>query len=919
MNDPGATTAFPNPSPGRTEEANARPGASTANNQLDSSVADGSPKTRFVPLVDHPSDAGRTGAHTPGGDQLDTDRTGPHTPSDEARQISIPEIPGYEILGVLGKGGMGVVFKARQIGLDRIVALKMILAGAHASSEAIGRFDAEARAVARFQHPNIIQIYEIGQCGDMPYFSLEFVNGGTLSRKIAREPQEPRYAAAVVETLARAMHYAHERNVIHRDLKPANVLLAEDGLPKITDFGLAKRLEQDSGQTHGGTVLGTPSYMAPEQAAGELEKVGPLADVYALGATLYDLLTGRPPFVGSSVLNTLEMVRRSEPVSPAQLAGKVPRDIETICLKCLQKEPGRRYASALALADDLKCFLDGKPIAARPIGRHERAWRWARRNPREAVLGSAAVLLLIATAVVGSVLSWRLNIAKGEAEQNAITAGAERDAKELQRIAAEAARRDAEAARAATADQRNVSLDVLRGVLGKVDNSMRNQAALVPLRQQILDAVMIDLPKIRDSIARNPLEGRLDATAYSKAAELLLAGNKVAEASELYNRTAGILEQLARENPDDPALTSNLAAINNLRGEVFMRQGKYLQARDLFARGLEIRRHWATLPGVQPAVAEAAYAKSRTHLGKVNLALGDPAAALEHYSQAKKHLQAVPEDPKSPLANPRELALTEERIGQSQFKLGNFDEAQKHIAAALAARQDHLKRSPRSPTLLRDEAVARTTLGDFYLTGRKDAAQANKEYLTALATFQRLQQAELESLEAQRDVAWLEYRLGVTAQRLARADTPEARRHFETALKLRESLARIDVRDMQSRIEWMLCLARAGRGEEAEKLAAEVRKTGPTDPQVLFQVACGLALASASPNPNVAGRCREEAFKVLGDLVQSGWKDQVTLETDPDLDPIRADARLAKLVAGLKAVPEGRRKARKGDILDFDR
>src|SRR5205085_2144889 len=187
------------------------------------------------------------------------------------------------------------------------------------------------------QHPNIVQIFEVGSFEGLPYFSLEFVDGGPLSKRIAREPQPPRFAAAVSETLARAVQYAHDRGVVHRDLKPANVLLAADGTPKVTDFGLAKKLEEDSGQTQSGQVLGTPSYMAPEQAEGRSD-VGRLADVYALGAVLYDMLTGRPPFAGSSVLDTLEMVRTREPVAPGELAGNVPRDVETVCLKCLQKD-----------------------------------------------------------------------------------------------------------------------------------------------------------------------------------------------------------------------------------------------------------------------------------------------------------------------------------------------------------------------------------------------------------------------------------------------------------------------------------------------------------------------------------------------------------------------------------------------------
>ncbi|HMF16932.1 MAG TPA: tetratricopeptide repeat protein [Gemmataceae bacterium] len=306
-------------------------------------------------------------------------------------------VPGYEIVGELGRGGMGVVYKARQIGLNRWVALKMVLAAAHASQHQLDRFLTEAKAVAGLQHPNIVQIYENGEHDGLPFFSLEFVGGGSLDAKVHRKPQPPREAAHTVETLAEAMHYAHEHGVIHRDLKPANILLTVDGIPKITDFGLAKRLAEDTGQTKSGTLMGTPNYMAPEQARGEVQDVGPLADVYTLGAILYELLTGRPPFQGATVLETVKQVTNDEPLSPTRLQPHVPRDLETICLKCLQKDMGKRYGSARLLADDLRRFLSDEPILARPVSNWERLARWCRRNPRVATLSACvAVLLLVA-------------------------------------------------------------------------------------------------------------------------------------------------------------------------------------------------------------------------------------------------------------------------------------------------------------------------------------------------------------------------------------------------------------------------------------------------------------------------------------------------------------------------------------------
>jgi WD40 repeat protein/tRNA A-37 threonylcarbamoyl transferase component Bud32 len=316
-----------------------------------------------------------------------------------------PVVPGYEVLGELGRGGMGVVYKARQASLNRVVALKMLLAGTCASEADLARFRTEAEAIARLQHPNIVQVFEVGDHGGLPFLSLEFCAGGSLETRLDGTPLPPHKAAALIRPLARAMQAAHDKGVVHRDLKPANVLLAEGGTLKITDFGLAKKLGA-AAQTATGAVMGTPSYMAPEQASGNMRAVGPAADVYALGAILYDCLTGRPPFLAATPLDTVLQVMRDEPVPPRQLQRGVPRDLETICLKCLRKEPAQRYPTATALAADLHCFLAGKPIMARPVGALERAGKWVRRRPAVAAL-SAAVVLAVLLGFAAMAWGWR--------------------------------------------------------------------------------------------------------------------------------------------------------------------------------------------------------------------------------------------------------------------------------------------------------------------------------------------------------------------------------------------------------------------------------------------------------------------------------------------------------------------------------
>ena len=330
-----------------------------------------------------------------------------------ARGESLPELPGYEIFRELGRGGMGVVYEARQDSLNRLVAVKLLLGGRHATATAQARFKAEVEAIGRLQHPNLVQVFEVGEHAGRVFFSMEYLAGGNLEDRLSSASVPARKAAELLQILADAIQVAHDRSVIHRDLKPANILLtAVDattlrlgvpgfGIPKIGDFGLAKRMDIDSGPTLTEHVLGTPSYMAPEQATGRSRQVGPGTDIYSLGAILYRLLIGRPPFVGETPMEVVRQVADCDPIPPRQLQPTVPIDLETICLKCLNKQPGQRYAmQRLQLAEDLRRFLADEPILARPIGWFGRLVKWARRRPAVAsvfgVSGLSVVVLLAA-------------------------------------------------------------------------------------------------------------------------------------------------------------------------------------------------------------------------------------------------------------------------------------------------------------------------------------------------------------------------------------------------------------------------------------------------------------------------------------------------------------------------------------------
>ncbi len=448
-----------------------------------------------------------------------------------------PKVTGYEILGELGRGGMGVVYKARQVSLNRIVALKMLLTGPYAGPEEHARFRTEAEAVARLRHPNVVQIFEVGEEAGRPYLVLEYVAGNSLDGVLDGTPQNPRVAAAVAETLARAVHAAHQQGVVHRDLKPANVLLAiadsqgqsascylQSAIPKIADFGLAKQMDAAQGATPSGAILGTPSYMAPEQASGKARSVGPSADVYALGAILYEMLTGRPPFRGETSLDTLQQVVSDDPVPPRVLQPKVPTDLATLCLKCLQKDPGRRYGSAGALADDLRRVLAGEPIEARPVGPAARLARWCRRKP--AVAGLLALVLTLAGGAFTAVTALWLRA-------------------ERHRVQAENDRTDA------VADFR-LARDSVNGYAARVSEDLRlREEDLRPLRKKLLETAVPFYEQLIERHADNPEVQAERGQAYMRLASVTSEIDDKAKALPLYEKALPLLEERLRARPDD--------------------------------------------------------------------------------------------------------------------------------------------------------------------------------------------------------------------------------------------------------------------------------------------------------------------------------------------------------------------------------
>jgi serine/threonine protein kinase len=473
-----------------------------------------------------------------------------------------PQVDGYEILGELGRGAMGVVYRARQRSLNRLVALKMILDGEYAGPEQVTRFRREAELIARLQHPNVVQIYDVGEQDGRPFFAMELVEGGSLVRLLAGTPQDTHAAAQLIQTLARAIHAAHQLGIVHRDLKPANILLAFSRAPpvsadsalaggarlntcvtKITDFGLAKQLvcpAEPGERTGSGTIMGSPSYMAPEQALAQSATVGPAADIYSLGAILYELLTGRPPFRAESPLETILQVRHEEPVPPRRLRPKLARDLETICLTCLRKEPHRRYPSAEALAEDLRRFRAGEPIQARPIGTGERVLKWVQRRP---ALAALAAVSMVATLCLLAGAAWY----NGRLRESNV------------RLQDEVQQRQTQQERAAA--NLHTALDVVEHELIKV-KSARELGYVVPeplARDLLTHAVEFYQNLLTSATDADPQVRRARGRAYFGLGLSAFLLNHSPEAESHYREAVQVQENLRADFPDNVDYRIDLA------------------------------------------------------------------------------------------------------------------------------------------------------------------------------------------------------------------------------------------------------------------------------------------------------------------------------------------------------------------------
>jgi serine/threonine protein kinase/tetratricopeptide (TPR) repeat protein len=690
-------------------------------------------------------------------------------------------VGGYEIREEIGRGGMGVVYQARQRGLDRIVALKMILPP-HGERER-ARFRTEAEATAKLSHPNIVAIYEVGQEGDLPFLSMEFVAGKGLDKLLADAPMAPRAAASLLLTLARAVSYAHEQGIVHRDLKPANIMLAADAMPKITDFGLAREVATAQVVAKGLSetpasvaIVGTPSYMAPEQCDSS-GSIGPAADIYSLGAILYETLTGRPPFRGQTALDILDLVRSQEAVPPSRLAPKISRDLETICLKCLAKQPKQRYASAADLAEDLRRFLAGQPVRARPVPRIEHAMRWCQRNPLPAALAGGIALLLVAgTAVSTSLAVWALNEktsaaeharhAEESAEQAGTSAQEEQAAREL------AEYRFAQAEKA------------VEQYLDGIENDARlKEADFFDLRKQLLSSAMAFY---EDFIQAKPGDAKLEAKrgrAYGRLALLRRQVGEHARSAADYRQMTSIFQKLAADFPAVPEHRQNQARGHHGLSVQLRELGRPKEALDEVRQAIALQEDLvAALPTV--AAYRQDLAKAHHMLGTLLFGLGNHEAAVSEYQQVFSLEQPLAEQFPTNPAYRLDLSRSHNNLANVLYSLGKRAEAVDEMRQALSLKLALVAEFPKVAAYRQDLASSRFNLGHVFNELRQ-TAEAEAEHRQAMALRKSLAD-EYPTVPAYRlDLARSHYHLG----RLLRNDKPlEAETELQKALTLRTKL-----------------------------------------------------------------------------------------------------------------------------------
>jgi serine/threonine-protein kinase len=720
------------------------------------------------------------------------------------------ELDDYELLEEVARGGMGVVFRARQRSLNRVVALKMLIAGSLAGPAALQRFRTEAEAIAHLDHPHIVPVYDHGDVNGQPFFSMKFMEGGTLARHRDRFGRDPRAAARLLATVAGAVHYAHQRGILHRDLKPTNILLDAEGRPHVTDFGLAKRVTGDASPTpdpdrpvaptevflpstsdsttptqatvphadhlddyatQTGVIVGTLSYMAPEQASGRSSAVTTAADVYALGAILYELLTGRQPHRGATPLETLQLLRDQEPLAPSAIRAGLDRDLETICLKCLEKDPRRRYPSAQALAEDLHSYLDGKPIRARTCGTTERLWLWCRRRPVVAGLAAALALCLLIglpTVVVLLVLALQFGhdaqVHLSRAEQN--LEEARRQEWEAQKNAAEAERQKGEAQKnAAEAERRK-------------NEAETNLALEEKSFRQAHQAVNDFWVRSSEELAAFPGAQTLRKT--------------LAETALRY------YEQFLEQRGDDPALRREMAEAHVRVAQITSLVGSKPKALQAYEKGRDIYEE-LICDDPHSVNLQRELARAWHNVGTLQHVVGRSKEGLDSHLKARDYYEKFLRDHPDDEGLQSGLANTLGNIVVTYTETGRYDDAYGVLQQALQLLDHLVELHPRSPDYLSAQAGIYNHLGVLYSRQIGKETEMLEAHIKAHALREKLARSEPKNLQFQRNLAESFHNLGVA--QIDAGKTDDGIHSYEEALRIRDQLTRENPRVTQLQCE----------------------------------------------------------------------------------------------------------------------